>query len=406
MLPFVLFLIIAQFVLVTAIDGEGDFHVPRHVLRIPNVSAVAIPALHADEWQEPYKIVPIDFDNDGDTEQLVGFKKLIRVIDFRANPPKILARDYINPVDDQTVYNQDSGDLDGDGFPDIVAASGKDFVAVILNDQGKGFRDRKDYFAGGETRGTKLADVDSDGNLDLLYTTQDDGYLNVRLGNGDGTFRESAMYDASPKPYSIAPKDIDLDGDIDVVIPNESTNSITLLFNRGDGTFEEKVQMETTGQRANHVAIDDFNNDTLPDLLVANWHNPNNHDLETQNKNSISLFFNIGSGMFGAPVALDGLRGSCWIKTADLDNDGDADFVVSNWLSDATSVYLNDGNGRFDIQPYYTGAGNYGLLLSDFNGDGLKDILTTNIMEETFSLLLSGEDGVFDEHRKFYPAWQ
>ena len=164
--------------------------------------------------------------------------------------------------------------------------------------------------------------------------------------------------------------------------------------------------METTGQRANHVAIDDFNNDTLPDLLVANWHNPNNHDLETQNKNSISLFFNIGSGMFGAPVALDGLRGSCWIKTADLDNDGDADFVVSNWLSDATSVYLNDGNGRFDIQPYYTGAGNYGLLLSDFNGDGLKDILTTNIMEETFSLLLSGEDGVFDEHRKFYPAWQ
>lgn len=378
----------------------------RHIVRIPNVSAVAIPAIHANEWHEPYKIIPIDFDNDGDTEQLVGFQKLIRVIDFRANPPRVLAREYINPVIDQTVYNQDVGDLNGDGFPDIAVASGKDFVSVLINDQGTGFKDRRDYPAHGETRGTKLADVNGDGTLDLMYTTQDNGYLNIRMGNGNGTFREATFYDASPKPYSIAYKDLDGDGDVDVVVPNESTNSISVFYNYGDGTFEKKVQLQTTGERANHAAIADFDGDTLPDILVANWHSPTEHPWALFDGNSISLFLNRGDRNFGDPIALPSLKGSCWLKTADMDNDGDMDFVVSNWLSDATSVFTNDGKARFTIRHYETGAGNYGLFLSDFNGDGLSDILTTNFFEESFSLLLSNEDHEYGSHKKFYPAWQ
>ncbi len=395
-------LIIAPLVFVASNRG---FHGVRHILRIPNISAVAIPALHADEWREPYKIIPIDFDNDGDTEQLVGFNKIIRVIDFRANPPRVLAREYINPVDDQTVYNQDVGDLNGDGFPDVVAASGQNFVSVLLNDAGKGFSSHRDYFADGETRGTKLADVNGDGNLDLLYTTQDDGYLKVRLGKGDGTFREAVSYDASPKPYSIAYRDIDGDGDIDIAVPNESINSVSLFYNRGDGTFEDKVQLQTTGERANHIAFDDFNGDALPDMLVANWHSPTENPWAFFDGNSISLFLNRGERDFSDPIALPSLKGSCWLKTADLDNDGDVDFVASNWLSNATSVYTNDGEARFSIQNYETGAGNYGLLLSDFDGDNLKDILTTNYFEESFSLLLSNGNPGYSMHKKFYPAW-
>ena len=89
----VLFLLLSVF---AAFAGsEISQRIRRHVLRISDVSAIAIPSLHADEWGEPYKIIPIDFDNDGDTEQLVGFNKIIRVIDFRANPPREIRRAHV-----------------------------------------------------------------------------------------------------------------------------------------------------------------------------------------------------------------------------------------------------------------------------------------------------------------------
>ncbi|MDJ0740634.1 MAG: VCBS repeat-containing protein [Gammaproteobacteria bacterium] len=132
----------------------------------------------------------------------------------------------------------DIGDLDGDGFPEIVVANAyRSHVSVLRNSPVRiGIDPRADFWRA---------------SFDAPET------VSVR-----GT-RPSA------DPRDLALVDIDRDGDLDVVTANMASDSVTVLRNAGDGSFlEPLVFVAGPNPEALHVA--DLNRDARPDVAVAN----------------------------------------------------------------------------------------------------------------------------------------
>jgi Bacterial Ig-like domain (group 3)/FG-GAP-like repeat len=170
------------------------------------------------------------------------------------------------------------GDLYADGNLDLVAQ-----VGVLLGD-GLGNFNPVDPLIGpssvpGGTISIALADVDGDGNLDVVVADQIN--VKVQLGNGDGTLQTFLPFKSGGgEPLSVAVADVNGDGKPDVVVANKCVSyingvctnpgTVAALSGNGDGTFQLPVKYNSTGKLATSVAVADVNQDTKPDILVSN----------------------------------------------------------------------------------------------------------------------------------------
>src|SRR5205085_1921352 len=88
-----------------------------------------------------------------------------------------------------------TGDFDRDGHADLAVANRSDnTVSVMLGDGSGSFRRKDDYVARNAPRDILAADLNSDGILDLV-TSSNSSALTILIGNGDGTFRSGAAVD-------------------------------------------------------------------------------------------------------------------------------------------------------------------------------------------------------------------
>ncbi len=159
----------------------------------------------------------------------------------------------------------------------------------------------------------------------------------VYYSNGDGTFRDASTEfgivtgDECGKGLGVVAGDIDLDGDVDVYVANDTVDNF-LYLNDGQGTFEEVgllngVARDAGGKAEGSMGVDlgDYNADGLPDIWVANFE-----------EESFSLYRNDGAAQFvhvsqGTGItALGHLYVGFGTVYADIDCDGDEDFLVSN----------------------------------------------------------------------------
>ena len=110
------------------------------------------------------------------------------------------------------------------------------------------------------------ADLNRDGNLDLVVSGNGSGTISVLLGNGDGTFQAEATYTAGTAAQDVAIGDFDGDGIPDIVATGTST--MFFLKGVGDGTFLA-AQSIPVGFGTFVVAAGDFNSDGKLDLAVT-----------------------------------------------------------------------------------------------------------------------------------------
>lgn len=274
------------------------------------------------------------------------------------------------------------GDLDllyNDAHTDFF--NGYDFWTA-LNDGSGSFGELVEWKLGTCGNGDIDAfDLDNDGDLDVVDVEElacafGGDRLFIRLNNGDATFQPAYTVRISQEPHAIAGGDFDGDGDIDLVtthwMPYGLRDFLNVHIGNGDGTFEEEV-VYPVGRGPRFIVVEDLDADGHLDLATANS-SSDNYGRET-----LTVLFGLGDGTFAgrtdyyAPYSPD-LQGVHGLAAGDVDGDGDPDLMMTT-VANGVAMYYNDGEGGF-TSPHRLGAywGPWSPVHADFDGDGVADL--------------------------------
>ncbi len=326
-----------------------------------------------------------DIDQDGDLD-------IILANEFQGNV--LLLNDGLANFSDGTINNlpqliNDSedvavADFDGDGQLDLVFCSEDDITLGEMNvheyylgNGGGQFSAAPFQLPDSEANAVIVGDINQDGSPDLLFGN--DGPTGLLLNNGNGTFTESA--DRIPQlnrtTQDLALGDVDADGDMDLMEGNENGN--VLFINDGNGFYsDESTQRLPQGLNieTRKITFGDVDGDEDLDIFLSNV-----AFIPGRNRQN-RLLINDGSGFFTdetanqLPVDNDHTIDAIF---EDLDLDGDPDLVVANVFGGPIKIYQNDGSGQFADATTEVLGQNYfrdalGVIAADLNGDGWRDL--------------------------------
>src|SRR5262249_44589213 len=101
------------------------------------------------------------------------------------------------------------------------------------------------YATGSQTHGVTTGDFDGDGALDLVAANHGSSNVSVLRGNGNGTFQAAVNYPVGLGPKSVAVGDFNKDGRSDLVTANQEGSSVSVLLGNGNATFQPHVDYAT-----------------------------------------------------------------------------------------------------------------------------------------------------------------
>jgi hypothetical protein len=165
------------------------------------------------------------------------------------------------------------GDLNADGKRDLIIGGGYNhsWVSVLLGDGTGNFGPALNQAVGnnGELTGVVLGDFNGDGKQDVAAAGSSSLAINFLLGNGAGGFGSTSQVTVTSQPQAIAASDFNLDGLPDVVAINTyPTWAMTIVWGRSDGNFVVN-QSITTRSQPKAVAVADLNKDGKVDIAMA-----------------------------------------------------------------------------------------------------------------------------------------
>lgn len=294
-----------------------------------------------------------------------------------------------------------AGDFNEDGKTDLVLSLDGAHEAEVLLSNGDGtFTPQTPIPNATLFISGSVGDFNGDGHADLLLGGNGEPYL--FLGKGDGTFTQQAIPNGSfPGSYqSEAIGDFNGDKHLDAVLadssdPGSQAGSIDYYPGAAGGTLAAPTFYQpSTIPNPEALGSADFNGDGKLDLLIAGSNGSfisfGNGDgtFQLQSTQLIPLAI---SPFFSPQISNPDFFGAL---VADLDQDGKPDAVVIDKTTGLLSLFVNDGTGTFPnaaSTPYtfQLPALSYNVAASDFNGDGLPDIIVSTPGAKTLTLLLS-----------------
>lgn len=280
-------------------------------------------------------------------------------------------------------------DLDLDGSLDLAVTSSGPFatacacypasvVTILLNDGAGRFTVAGSYPAGADARGLTAADLDNNGAPDLAIASQGSDAVAVLLGAGDGSFAPAAMTGVGRFPTAIVAADFDRDGVTDLATANKASDDVTVLLGVGDGSFQPAAAYPA-GKRARSLVVADLDRDGILDLLVAG-----EHDGRT------SALLGLGDGTFQA-THLRLLNATSAIAGADFTADQVPDLaLIGGGTRGLLTAATGDGLGGFGAETgFASGPFPTAIATGDFYRDGQIDLAITNDSAGTVTLLLN-----------------
>jgi hypothetical protein len=253
--------------------------------------------------------------------------------------------------------------------------------------------------------GFSFADLDSDGDADLVAIGRTDGGIGLWENDGTGHFVDRSEGSGLPvltAPSGVIAGDYDGDADLDLYFSNYLVAN-TLMRNDGGFTFTDVSAASRTEDegRGTGCAWGDFDRDGWLDLYVAN--NIPGSGLNTYPN---LLYRNEGTGQFEDVLEQVGMFDDGWgIQAAffDYDRDGDSDLYLANGKCGAgnppNELWRNDDGAFVDVSVDAGVAAcidSMGVAVGDFDGNGAQDLYPTNVPSGN-PLHMNQGDGTFED---------
>src|SRR5256886_2856680 len=153
----------------------------------------------------------------------------------------------------------------------------------------------RNYPSGGSPAAAVVQDFNNDGIADIASAN---GTVSVFLGNSDGTFGAANTFPVGADATEIASADLNGDGNADLVVTDDR-HGANVVLGHGDGTFGRSSKIQLEGQPLG-IAIADLNGDGILDLAIALF-GPARPPLGGQ----VAVLLGVGDGSFAAPVLYD-----------------------------------------------------------------------------------------------------
>ena len=225
-----------------------------------------------------------------------------------------------------------------------------------------------------------VADVNKDGNPDILVVSGGSGYLFVYLGDREGNFTQSGgtPFSAGQNPADVATGDFNGDGNLDVAIANHGVKTVTVLLGNGKGQFSLAPGSPFSVESNPHphgIAVADFNGDQKPDIAIDSWA-----------EDKVLVMFGKGDGTFQTPgtkfevgkMPYQRLRTAALLSVLPASVGGSssahADIITSNFEASSVSILFGDGRGGFTRKDFPVPPDPFGIAIADLNGDHHLDI--------------------------------
>jgi len=318
----------------------------------------------------------VDMNSDG-LDDIVTFSGANLIIDYQQTDGTFNQTTYNVGMQNSPSWSVAAGDIDGNGYNDLMLGGGSRISFVYANSDGTAYNEVyfNEYIF---SQRTNFADIDNDGNLDAFAchdVDQSHAYRNDGSGNLSLDISLLPTVDITGNYASIF-VDFDNDGDQDMYLSKCSggssagapANQNGLYVNDGNGNFTADGPATAMdyglwdGDRSWVTVFEDFDNDGDFDSFTVN-HSTQNYFRE-----------NDGTGHYtdistGSGINLTDL-GSWAAVGADFDNDGFVDILMDSGTSDR--YYHNDGDMTFTANnlPFDRGG------LGDLNNDGFIDVWT------------------------------
>jgi FG-GAP-like repeat len=279
-------------------------------------------------------------------------------------------------------------DIDNDRIPDILLF-GKTMagITVLRGKRGGMFEPGFQLFQEISVIDAAVTDLNSDGIADIFLLNWLSNTLEVSFGISRGIFSGQVEINLGAEPGSIALSPLSRKRTLRAAITLPSENRIVVVTGNGAGEFTRPISVPIPGSPAG-VQFALLNEDALPDLV-------------TSTDQGIVTSYGLPDGTFASPTESGIGRANMLWKVADVDGDRRADLVALIGDNSRLVVAAN-GNGNSKVRwpsQYLVGPGPRGVALIDVNGDGRADVIVANGRSSTVSTLLSRKDGRLDAQR-------
>jgi Chitobiase/beta-hexosaminidase C-terminal domain/FG-GAP-like repeat/Bacterial Ig-like domain (group 3) len=288
-------------------------------------------------------------------------------------------------------------DFNGDGIPDIAVGvyatttGGKGYINVLLGNGDGTFQAAKTFATLSDNQAIVAAPFVDGGPVDILTVSNSSTGTNNALilaGDGKGGFTVGTPFSLGGviNVSALITGDFNGDGKQDFIVAGEifGVPAFNVYLGNGNGTFNSGTLNATADTTITALGAGDFTGSGALDLAVVG------------SDGSVEIFLQDGLGDFFPGASANAGKSPSAIVVGDFNGDGKADLAIADSGDNNVTILLGDGNGNFtpNASPS-TGVKPSSIALGDFNGDGIADLAVANSGANTVTVLLGKGNGTF-----------